>query len=67
MSDLIFVLNQLVDIKGNILIPNINDDVEPLNENEKELYSNIKFNVDTYIDEIGASKPLLEAKVSFLI
>lgn len=67
MPDLIYVLNQLVDKKGNILIPKINDDVELLNEKEKELYDNIQFDVDTYIDEIGVSKPLLETKVRFLI
>lgn len=64
MSDLIYVLNQLVDVKGNILIPNINEDVEPLNEKEKELYDKIEFDVDAYINEIGASKPLQETKVS---
>jgi len=66
MSDLIYVLNQLVDVKGNILIPNINEDVEPLNEKEKELYDKIEFDVDTYINEIGATKPLQETKVCFI-
>jgi len=66
MSDLIYVLNQLVDVKGNILIPKINEDVEPLNEKEKELYDKIEFDVDTYIDEIGAYKPLKETKVSVI-
>lgn len=66
MSDLIYVLNQLVDVKGNILIPNINEDVEPLNEKEKELYDKIEFDVDTYINEIGATKPLQETKVCFV-
>lgn len=66
MSDLIYVLNQLVDVKGNILIPNINEDVEPLNEKEKELYDKIEFDVDAYINEIGASKPLKETKVSII-
>lgn len=67
MSDLIYVLDQLVDKKGNILIPKINDDVELLNEKEKELYDNIQFDVDTYIGEIGVSKPLQETKVRFFI
>lgn len=67
MSDLIYVLNQLVDVKGNILIPNINEDVEPLNEKEKELYDKIEFDVDTYIKEIGASKPLQETKEQLLM
>ncbi|CAH1710000.1 unnamed protein product [Aphis gossypii] len=67
MSDLIYVLNQLVDVKGNILIPNINEDVEPLNEKEKELYDKIEFDVDTYIKEIGATKPLQETKEQLLM
>lgn len=66
MSDLIYVLNQLVDIKGNILIPKINEDVEPLSDKEKELYDKIQFDVDTYINEIGASCPLQETKVCVL-
>lgn len=64
MSDLIYVLNQLVDVQGNILIPKINEDVEPLSEKERELYDKIEFDVDTYINEIGASRPLQETKVS---
>ncbi|KAE9531355.1 hypothetical protein AGLY_010561 [Aphis glycines] len=67
MSDLIYVLNQLVDVKGNILIPNINEDVEPLNEKEKDLYDKIEFDVDTYIKEIGATKPLQETKEQLLM
>lgn len=67
MSDLIYVLNQLVDIKGNILIPKINEDVEPLSEKERELYDKIQFDVDTYIDEIGAPCPLQETKVCLFL
>lgn len=67
MSDLIHVLNQLVDIKGNILIPGINEDVEPLSGKEKELYDKIQFDVDTYLNEIGAPKQLKETKVCFYI
>lgn len=63
MPDLLYVLNQLVDIKGNILIPGINEGVEPLSEKEKELYEKIQFDVDAYMNEIGASKPLQETKV----
>lgn len=65
MPDLIYILNQLVDVKGNILIPKISDDVELLNEKEKEIYDKIQFDVDTYINEIGASKPLQETKVCY--
>jgi len=67
MSDLLYILNQLVDVKGNILIPGINEGVEPLSEKEKELYEKIDFDVDAYINEIGASKSLKETKVNILI
>lgn len=63
MSDLIFILNQLVDVKGNILIPGINEGVEPLTEKEKQLYEKINFDVDAYLNEVGASKSLKETKV----
>lgn len=64
MTDLIFILNQLVDVKGNILIPGINEGVEPLTEKEKQLYEKINFDVDAYINDIGAFKSLKETKVS---
>lgn len=67
MPDLIYLLNQLVDVEGKILIPGINEDVEPLSGKEKELYDKIQFDVDTYLNEIGASKPLKETKVCFYI
>lgn len=69
MPDLLYILNQLVDIKGNILIPGINEGVEPLTQKEKELYEKIEFDIDEYIDEIGASKSLKDTKVrnSFLL
>lgn len=67
MSDLLYVLNQLVDVKGNILIPGISEGVEPLTQKEKELYEKIQFDVDAYIDEIGASKSLKDTKVCFYI
>jgi len=65
MSDLLYILNQLVDVKGNILIPGIDEGVEPLSQKEKELYEKIEFDVDAYISEIGASKSQKETKVSF--
>jgi len=67
MSDLLYILNQLVDVKGNILIPGINEGVEPLSEKEKKLYEKMEFDVDAYINEIGASKSQKETKVGILI
>lgn len=64
MSDLLYVLNNLVDVKGNILIPGVDEGVEPLSEKEKELYEKINFDVDAYIKEVGAFQPLKKTKVS---
>ncbi|XP_060869260.1 cytosolic non-specific dipeptidase-like [Metopolophium dirhodum] len=67
MSDLLYILNQLVDVKGKILIPGIDEGVEPLSEKEKELYEKIEFDVDAYISEIGASKSQKETKEELLM
>lgn len=68
MSDLIYMLNTLVDKEGNILIPGINKDVAPLEPNEKELYSQIDFDVNSYRTKIGATKlPHNENKTELLM
>ena len=43
MSDLIYLLNQLVDLKGNIIIPDVNKDVAPLTDDERASYTDIDF------------------------
>ena len=43
MSDLIALMASLVDVKGNILVPGVNDAVKPLSEEEKALYDPIDF------------------------
>lgn len=43
MSDLIALMNSLTDIKGNILIPGIMDDVLPVTPEEEKLYDAIDF------------------------
>lgn len=43
MSDLIYLLDQLVDLKGNIIINGINDDVLPLTDDERATYTDIDF------------------------
>ena len=43
MSDLIYLLNNLVDLKGNIIIPEINADVAPLTDDERATYTDIDF------------------------
>ena len=43
MTDLIAILGSLVDVKGKILIPGINDSVAPLTTEEQKLYEPIDF------------------------
>lgn len=43
MTDLIALLNTLVDSKGRILIPGIYDTVANLTEEERKLYDSIDF------------------------
>lgn len=58
MSDLIYLLNTLVDKDGKILIPNIYNEVAPLRKDETKMYESIDFNVDSYRDFIGTKKLL---------
>ncbi|XP_013780642.1 cytosolic non-specific dipeptidase-like [Limulus polyphemus] len=53
MADLIALMNSLVDLNGNILVPEIMDDVIPLSEEEKSLYEKIDFDVEGYKSDIG--------------
>lgn len=48
MSDLIYLMNTLVDKDGKILIPNLYKEVAPLLPNEHEIYSPISFDVEEY-------------------
>ena len=43
MSDLIDVMSKLVDVKGKILIPGVNDTIAELTDEEKKLYDSIDF------------------------
>jgi len=56
MSDLIYLMNTLVDKDGKILIDGIYDEVAPLAPNEADLYANIDFDPDEYCKDLGATK-----------
>ena len=53
MTDLVYLMSSLVDNKGQILIPNIMDDVVPLTEEEEALYHDIDFDLDEFKKESG--------------
>ncbi|KAF3833979.1 hypothetical protein F7725_025183 [Dissostichus mawsoni] len=48
MTDLIALMGSLLDNKGKILVPGMNDDVAPLLDEEKKLYEKIEFDLDEY-------------------
>lgn len=52
----------LVDKKGKILIPGMNDDVAPLTDDEKKLYEKIDFDLDEYCKDVGVGKLLHDTK-----
>lgn len=67
MSDLMFLMSDLVDSSGKILIPGISDTVKPLSGEEKKLYETIDFNPDEYLKETGCFKLIHENKVDTLL
>lgn len=56
MSDLIYLLNTLVDKDGRILVDGIYNDVAPIRDNEHETYEKISFDVEEYRNDIGCNK-----------
>ncbi|GAB1599913.1 cytosolic non-specific dipeptidase-like [Argonauta hians] len=66
MSDLIFLMNSLVDVKGKIMIPGIYDSVKPMTPDEDALYQGIDFDLDDFCDDIGSESLLHSLKVDTL-
>ncbi|GMS98260.1 hypothetical protein PENTCL1PPCAC_20435, partial [Pristionchus entomophagus] len=54
MSDLCWVMSQLADVKGNILIPGISEQVAPVTEAEQRIYTAMDFDHKEYAADIGA-------------
>lgn len=53
MADLIYMMNTLVNNKGEILVPGIMDDVVPVTDEELATYTTIDFDLDNYKKDIG--------------
>uniref|UniRef100_A0A914V2D2 Peptidase M20 dimerisation domain-containing protein n=1 Tax=Plectus sambesii TaxID=2011161 RepID=A0A914V2D2_9BILA len=56
MNDLVWLMSQLIDVRGTILIPGIKEMVAPLTPEEEGLYDTIEFDVETFRKDIGAPK-----------
>ncbi|CAF0885434.1 unnamed protein product [Brachionus calyciflorus] len=67
MVDLMAILNELVDIKGKILIPGIYDRVSAITDEERKLYEKIDFCQESYLDESGCFKLIHENKIDTLM
>jgi len=53
LPDLIWLLNQLVDADGNILIPGFQDTVSPVIPEEEALYDGIDFDLEDFQEDGG--------------
>lgn len=67
MTDLIYLLNTLVDKDGKILIPGLYNEVAALTDKEKLLYGKIDFNVDEYRSDVGCSRLMHNEKKEELL
>ncbi|XP_078543959.1 cytosolic non-specific dipeptidase-like [Lissotriton helveticus] len=67
MSDLIYLLDTLVNSSGHILVTGIYDAVAPLTEEEKKLYAKTTFNLEDYKADVGTSKLLHDTKEEVLM
>ncbi|EGC45000.1 glutamate carboxypeptidase [Histoplasma capsulatum var. duboisii H88] len=67
MTDLVILLSKLVDAKGNIQIPGINELVAPLTEDEKNLYTDIGFTMDNLYESLGNTTSIFPDKESTLM
>ncbi|XP_067393612.1 beta-Ala-His dipeptidase isoform X2 [Emydura macquarii macquarii] len=67
MTDLIALLDSLVDTSGRILIPGIYDDVASITEEEKKLYESIEFDLEEHKNNSGVKKYLYDTKEGILM
>ncbi|NXN72185.1 CNDP2 dipeptidase, partial [Himantopus himantopus] len=67
MTDLITLMGSLVDKKGKILIPGVNEAVAPVTDEELALYEKIDFDLEEYAKDVGATKLLHDTKREILM
>ena len=64
MSDLIYLMNTLVDVNGKVLVDDIYNNVAKVTAEELKIYDVIEFDVNEYRNNCGAEKlPHNEDKV----
>lgn len=67
MTDLIALMDSLVDRKGKILIPGIYEAVAPLYKDEEKIYQAIDFDLQEYASDIGTKQLLHNTKENILM
>ncbi|CCD23654.1 metallodipeptidase NDAI_0B06230 [Naumovozyma dairenensis CBS 421] len=67
MTDLIQIMNSLVDSKGKILIKGIDEMVAPVTEKEMELYEKIEFSLEELQAASGSKTELYKKKEDILM
>ncbi|MEE6464641.1 hypothetical protein FKM82_006312 [Ascaphus truei] len=67
MTDLITLMGSLIDKRGKIRIPGINEAVAPLLATEKALYDAIDFDLEDFAKDIGAERLLHDSKEHILM
>lgn len=67
MTDLIHLMGRLVDNRGNILIPGVEDMVEPPTEEERKLYASLDYSTGDIEQAAGGSIALSADKVDVLM
>ncbi|NXH39216.1 CNDP2 dipeptidase, partial [Dicaeum eximium] len=67
MTDLIALMGSLIDKKGKILIPGVNEAVAPVTDEELALYEKIDFDLTDYAKDVGATRLLHDAKREILM
>lgn len=67
MTDLSILLSKLVDSQGNILIPGIEKDVEPLTEVEAQTYKNIQYTMQDFYSATGSHTAIYDDPIKTLM
>ena len=67
MTDLVKLMSSLVDSKGKILVPGINEMVVPVTADEELIYPNLDFDPEQFREEIDATRLIHDTKERLLM
>ncbi|EEB96399.1 hypothetical protein MPER_04475, partial [Moniliophthora perniciosa FA553] len=67
MTDLIALMSKLVGVKGNILIPGVDDMVSVADANERKLYESLDYSISDVEESVGAPITLHSDKCEVLM